>query len=132
MVNRRDKVSYFYDAEVPFNYYGTEHPMKPARLRLAHHLVLNYGLHRLMNVYRPHVATLQEMAVYHSPEYLECVKRASASSSKVGQEELAKFGLGQGACVCACVRVRLCVCMARHEVPKLTDAVLSRQCRLGC
>jgi acetoin utilization deacetylase AcuC-like enzyme len=98
MVNRRDKVSYFYDADVPFNYYGTEHPMKPARLRLAHHLVLNYGLHRLMNVYRPHIATLQEMAVYHSPEYLECMQRASASSSKVGQEELNKFGLGQGMC----------------------------------
>lgn len=37
-------------------YYGPGHPMKPHRLKLAHHLILTYGLYRKMEVYRPHRA----------------------------------------------------------------------------
>lgn len=38
-------------------YYGPGHPMKPHRLKLAHHLILSYNLYREMDVYRPHLAT---------------------------------------------------------------------------
>lgn len=38
-------------------YYGPGHPMKPHRLKLAHHLLLSYNLYREMDVYRPHLAT---------------------------------------------------------------------------
>ena len=33
------------------NYYGANHPMKPHRLCMTHHLVLGYGLHKHMEVY---------------------------------------------------------------------------------
>ena len=32
-------------------YYGPEHPMKPFRIKMAHQLVLSYGLYRKMSVY---------------------------------------------------------------------------------
>jgi hypothetical protein len=31
--------------------------MKPHRMRMTHNLLLNYGLYRKMEVYRPHKAT---------------------------------------------------------------------------
>ena len=32
-------------------YFGQNHPMKPHRLAMTHHLVLGYGLHEKMEVY---------------------------------------------------------------------------------
>jgi len=32
-------------------YYGSEHPMKPFRIKMAHQLILSYGLYRKMSVY---------------------------------------------------------------------------------
>ena len=32
-------------------YYGQGHPMKPQRVRMAHNLLLNYGLYRKMEIY---------------------------------------------------------------------------------
>lgn len=51
------KVSYFYDAEVGSFHYGTEHPMKPFRIKIAHQLIIAYELYRKMNVYQPNKAS---------------------------------------------------------------------------
>lgn len=32
-------------------HYGQGHPMKPHRIRMAHNLILNYGLYKRMDVY---------------------------------------------------------------------------------
>jgi histone deacetylase 1/2 len=32
-------------------HYGTEHPMKPFRIKIAHQLIIAYELYRKMNVY---------------------------------------------------------------------------------
>jgi hypothetical protein len=32
-------------------YFGPNHPMKPHRLCMTHHLVLSYGLHQKMEIY---------------------------------------------------------------------------------
>ena len=45
------RVSYFYDSEVGSFFYGQEHPMKPFRIKMAHQLIVNYGLYRKMSVY---------------------------------------------------------------------------------
>ena len=37
--------------EVGNFYYGAGHPMKPHRIRMAHNLILNYGLYRKMEIY---------------------------------------------------------------------------------
>ena len=40
MAPSKDRISYFYDADVGTSYYGNNHPMKPHRLAMTHHLVL--------------------------------------------------------------------------------------------
>lgn len=52
--------------------------MKPFRLRLTHQLLLNYGLTRQMDCYRPHPAQHGEMAYFHQDEYLHFLKKISA------------------------------------------------------
>ncbi|VDM98010.1 unnamed protein product, partial [Onchocerca ochengi] len=70
------RVAYYYDGDVGNYYYGQGHPMKPHRIRMAHNLILNYGLYRRMEVYRPHVATFEEMTKYHTNDYLTFLKNA--------------------------------------------------------
>ena len=50
----KQRVSYFYDTDVGHFYYGPGHPMKPHRIKMAHHLILSTGLYRKLDVYRPH------------------------------------------------------------------------------
>ena len=47
---RHAQVVYFYDADVGNFHYGPGHPMKPHRLSVTHSLVLNYNLHKHMQV----------------------------------------------------------------------------------
>ena len=70
--NRR--VEYFYDPDIGNYYYGSGHPMKPHRVRLTHHLLLNYGLYRQMNVFRPLKATKEEMSMFHKGDYLDFLR----------------------------------------------------------
>jgi histone deacetylase 1/2 len=46
-----DRIMSCLAAEVGHFYYGAGHPMKPHRMKLAHHLVVNYDLYRKMDIY---------------------------------------------------------------------------------
>lgn len=48
---RKPRVAYFYDSDVGNYAYTAGHPMKPHRIRLAHSLVMNYGLYKKMEIY---------------------------------------------------------------------------------
>ena len=74
IIMSRRKVSYFYDEDVPHHYYGPGHPMKPARLKMTHHLVLGYNLHREMDMLVPHRASAEEMAEYQFEDYVNFIK----------------------------------------------------------
>lgn len=45
------KVAYFYDSDVGNYAYVSGHPMKPHRIRMAHSLIMNYGLYTKMEIY---------------------------------------------------------------------------------
>ena len=53
------RILYFYERNFYINfiatvgnfYYGADHPMKPFRIKMAHQLIVNYGLYRSLNVY---------------------------------------------------------------------------------
>ena len=45
------KVAYFYDSDVGNYAYVAGHPMKPHRIRMAHSLIMNYGLYKKMEIY---------------------------------------------------------------------------------
>jgi histone deacetylase 1/2 len=49
--NNRKKVAYFYDSDVGNYAYVAGHPMKPHRIRMAHSLIMNYGLYKKMEIY---------------------------------------------------------------------------------
>ncbi|PNW72318.1 hypothetical protein CHLRE_16g673150v5 [Chlamydomonas reinhardtii] len=82
---RKNKVAYFYDREFQEFYFGQNHPMKPHRLAMTHHLVLGYGLHKKMDVFRPRRAHPAELAQFHTEDYIEFL-------SKVTPDSAAKFG----------------------------------------
>jgi acetoin utilization deacetylase AcuC-like enzyme len=47
---------------------GTPH--ETHRLSVIHSLVLNYGLHKHMQIYRPYKASAHDMCRFHSDEYI--------------------------------------------------------------
>lgn len=47
----KKKVAYFYDSDVGNYAYVAGHPMKPHRIRLAHSLIMNYGVYKKMEIY---------------------------------------------------------------------------------
>lgn len=67
-------MSYFYDSSVGSIYYGPGHPMKPLRMKMTHQLVLGYGLHKKLNIYEPHRASVNEMCAFHSEDYIKHLK----------------------------------------------------------
>ena len=87
-------VSYFYDLDVGNFHYGPKHPMKPHRLALTHNLVLNYGLYRKMEVYRPYRATPEDMHAFHSADYVEFLQRVTPENQKTMAEGLSRFNVG--------------------------------------
>ena len=56
----KKRVSYFYDPDIGNFHYGQGHPMKPHRVRMTHNLVVNYGLYRKMDCFRPKVTILKK------------------------------------------------------------------------
>lgn len=50
----KKRVAYFYDSDIGNYAYVTGHPMKPHRIRLAHSLVMNYGVYKFLEVYVSH------------------------------------------------------------------------------
>jgi len=91
---RKRKVSYYYDSDVWSYYYGAGHPMKPFRLNLTHELLVTYGLYRKMDLYRPHVASKQEMLMFHDEEYVDFLKAINPDNYKAMSKSLQKFALG--------------------------------------
>ena len=47
----KKRVAYFYDSDVGNYAYVAGHPMKPHRIRLAHSLIMNYGVYKKMEIY---------------------------------------------------------------------------------
>jgi histone deacetylase 1/2 len=68
--------------------------MKPHRLKLAHHLVLSYGLYKEMECYKPHPATPGEMAKFHSEDYVHFLSRISPDNLKPYTTQMQKFNAG--------------------------------------
>ncbi|KAB5534994.1 hypothetical protein DKX38_018080 [Salix brachista] len=91
----KDRISYFYDGDVGSVYFGPNHPMKPHRLCMTHHLVLSYELHKKMEVYRPHKAYPVELAQFHSEDYVEFLHRITPDTQHLFAGELARYNLGE-------------------------------------
>ncbi|CAM6126040.1 unnamed protein product [Calypogeia fissa] len=91
----KDRVSYFYDGDVGSVYYGPNHPMKPHRLCMTHSLVLAYGLHDKMEIYRPHKAYPLELAQFHSEDYIDFLHRITPEMQDQYKNELQRYNMGE-------------------------------------
>jgi len=91
----RKKVSYYYDFDVGNYYYGQGHPMKPHRIRMTHNLILNYGLYRKMEVYRPHKAIADEMTRFHSDEYVKFIQNIRPDNILDFNKQMQRFNVGE-------------------------------------
>ncbi len=59
--------------------------MKPHRLSLTHSLVLNYGLYKQMEVYRPYRASHHDMCRFHADDYIDFLQRLELQDGGLDQ-----------------------------------------------
>ncbi|KUF92069.1 hypothetical protein AM588_10003489 [Phytophthora nicotianae] len=69
--------------------------MKPHRMKLAHHLVVNYDLYQKMDVFEPHWASADEMKVFHAPDYIEFLQRVSPANQRDMAMDMTKYNFGE-------------------------------------
>jgi len=89
------KCAYYYDSDVGNFYYGQGHPMKPHRIRMAHNLVLNYGLYRKMEIYRPQKANKDDMTKYHSDDYIKFLYSIRPDNMNDFSKQMQRFNVGE-------------------------------------
>lgn len=88
-------VAYFYDPEVGNFHYGPGHPMKPHRISLTHSLVLRYGLHKKMKLYRPYQATERDMCRFHSDDYINFLSSVTPQNVQNHTKYLSVYNVGE-------------------------------------
>eukprot|EP01134_Creolimax_fragrantissima_P008140 CFRG8140T1 len=91
--SRKNRVTYFYDTDIGSAYYGNGHPMKPHRVRMAHSLVMNYGMFRHMDILTPQKASKEELLTFHSPDYIDFLERITPASIAEEAESLYKYSV---------------------------------------
>ncbi|CAH0713927.1 unnamed protein product, partial [Brenthis ino] len=88
------RVAYFYNPDVGNFHYGPGHPMKPHRLSVTHSLVLNYGLHKKMQIYRPYRANAHDMCRFHSEDYIEFLQNVTPQNIQTYSKDLLHYNVG--------------------------------------
>jgi len=88
------KVAYFYDSDVGNYAYVAGHPMKPHRIRMAHSLIMNYGLYNKMEIYRAKPASKYEMTQFHTDEYIEFLHKVTPDNMEQFTREQSKYNVG--------------------------------------
>jgi histone deacetylase 1/2 len=81
-------------------YYGQHHPMKPHRMAMTHNLTLAYGLYRKMDVYRPRLASPEELSQFHSADYIDFLRRVTPDNYNEFSKHLKRFNVGQDTADC--------------------------------
>jgi len=70
--------------------------MKPHRVRMAHHLIVTYGLYKYMDVFRPPLIKQAELTKFHSDDYVNFLRMVSPDNMQqyVRQLQRCKFLVG--------------------------------------
>ena len=88
------KVAYFYDSDVGNYAYNSGHPMKPHRIRMAHSLIMNYGLYKKLEIYRAKPASKYEMTQFHTDEYVDFLQRVTPDNMDNFPKEQGRYNVG--------------------------------------
>lgn len=84
--------------------------MKPHRVRMAHSLILHYGLYSKMDVYRPRRAEAEDMEKFHTADYISFLQNVTPDNV-VG---------GWSSCGCADIWLPACGCKRASCGPAAT------------
>jgi len=68
--------------------------MKPWRLRLTHELIVTYGLYRKMDVWRPRPVSVDDVTMFHEPEYIDFLQRVTPDNQREFSAKSATFAVG--------------------------------------
>ncbi|OAX81935.1 histone deacetylase RPD3 [Emergomyces africanus] len=90
----KKRVAYFYDSDVGNYAYVAGHPMKPHRIRMAHSLVMNYGLYKKMEIYRAKPANKFEMTQFHTDEYIDFLAKVTPDNMDSYAKEQSRYNVG--------------------------------------
>ncbi|KAH8817110.1 histone deacetylase RPD3 [Xylogone sp. PMI_703] len=91
---QKKRINYIYDSDIGNFAYESGHPMKPHRIRLAHSLVMNYGLYKKMEIYRAKPASALEMTQFHTNEYIDFLKMVTPDNMHNYINEQNKYNVG--------------------------------------
>jgi histone deacetylase 1/2 len=67
--------------------------MKPHRVRMAHSLILHYGLYPLMDCYRPRRAAPEDLTPFHSEDYVQFLKTVTQDRESELRSELETYNM---------------------------------------
>src|SRR6266550_6899515 len=70
-------VTLVYGDELMKHHLSDEHPLQPIRVKLTMELITSTGLIEHAHLLPPRAATIEELELVHSPEYVELVQRLS-------------------------------------------------------
>ncbi|ELA42405.1 uncharacterized protein VICG_00504 [Vittaforma corneae ATCC 50505] len=87
------KVLYLYDPEIGCYHYAKGHPMKPLRVQMTHSLIVNYGLHKYMDIKRPLHASYDNLINFHSEDYINFLSTVSNENMNQLVKDLHKFNI---------------------------------------
>jgi len=62
---------------------------------MTHNLLLNYGLYRKMEIYRPHKATQEEMTKFHSDDYIRFLRSIRPDNMSEYNKQMQRFNVGE-------------------------------------
>lgn len=93
MSGSKKVVAYFYDDELGNFYYGPQHPMKPHRIRMAHNLVLAYGLYKKLEIYRPTLMSEDQMTKFHADDYIHFLQTVTPDNQQCFTQELSRYNV---------------------------------------
>eukprot|EP00937_MAST-01D_sp_MAST-1D-sp2_P004631 g4631.t1 len=87
-------VEYFYDQDIGNYHFGQGHPMKPHRVRMAHNLIVAYGLYRQMRVWRPLTNVMQRyITSFHDEEYYDFLRQVTPDNVEKFQKQLRRYNM---------------------------------------
>ncbi|KAF2767847.1 hypothetical protein EJ03DRAFT_275395 [Teratosphaeria nubilosa] len=68
--------------------------MKPHRIRMAHSLIMNYGLYKHLEIYRAKPASRYEMTQFHTDEYVDFLQKVTPDNMDTYSKEQGKYNVG--------------------------------------
>jgi acetoin utilization protein AcuC len=89
-------VSLVYGDELMKHHLSDEHPLQPIRVKLTMELIQSTGLIEHCHLLPPRRATIKELELVHSPDYVELVRKLSdpAERKRMSQDRIEAAGFG--------------------------------------